>query len=544
MLFSIINLEETRKKMKKIIMVAFSLVCLGILAPKMTFASETTAYHIGSGGVTIPQPQVNEITTKDTHLTGTANYPALVVVVANNQVYKANVEKNGSFSVDLEQTFPEGTVLTVYQNHNGESSAKLMVTVKKGQDIKPTAPVVDTVYTSSTRVTGTAQANHAIRLTLRDKLYFGRTDDSGAFSINIEEKLKEGEEISVVSEDDAGQDSEPTVVYVKSDDIPTPTTPTVDPIFTSSLKITGTAQADHTIIATIDEKQYKAQSDSSGAYSITLDHTLSVNQKVSVISEKDDAQSSPAVVYVKDDDSHDLSKPEINNVTENDTSATGIADPNVHIHFQIGTDSYQTVTDLDGKFTVHLDTIYKVGTPIEVYAFGDKGNQSETLKTEVVAGAFDLGIDYITSGDTILTGNTKPNAKITAVVGDRIYNGVADATGLFAITLSKAYAAGTTVTVTATDPDSGISNQKSVIVYPKLVTINSVAEHDSSITGKADPNAEVEVTVSGKSYYGKADAAGSFIVNVSSEEIVSGNVVSVSQTVNDLHSMVATVTVN
>ncbi|WP_439443825.1 Ig-like domain-containing protein [Listeria aquatica] len=231
-----------------------------------------------------------------------------------------------------------------------------------------------------------------------------------------------------------------------------------------------------------------------------------------------------------------LKAPLINAVTTQDTTVSGTADPNTTIKLNISTDSYEAKVDAEGNFKVLLDHTYPVNSLISVYST-DGQHKSLVTNAKVVQGSFKLGVNMITDTDRILTGMALPNSKIKVQVGNRIYEGQASTLGTFMIQMSQSYKAGQNIEITATDPASGRTESKVIIVYPESPSINTILPGTSAVSGQASPNAFVVVQIGGQNYSGLANAAGYFFIAINPNDAVVGAEIAVTQISNNIESL-------
>ena len=76
-----------------------------------------------------------------------------------------------------------------------------------------TAPEVNPVYSNHTTVSGTGEWNKKVTVAINGESYYGNTDESGQFSVDIPMQ-EAGTEISVFLSDENGFKSESTKVIV------------------------------------------------------------------------------------------------------------------------------------------------------------------------------------------------------------------------------------------------------------------------------------------------------------------------------------------
>lgn len=161
---------------------------------------------------------------------------------------------------------------------------------------------------------------------------------------------------------------------------------------------------------------------------------------------------------------------------------------------------------------------FPIGTGITAYIADAQGNQSEKIYAVVQSGSLAIGVNRIVSSDMEVTGKTTPNAQIEVEVKNElgtgvrahIFEGVSDETGKFTVSLNgHTYDAGTAITVLSKS-NGQTSTPVSVIVYPKKVTINTVASGDTVITGQGDKDAMIHLSIDGVTYDVQANSAGNY----------------------------------
>lgn len=255
------------------------------------------------------------------------------------------------------------------------------------------------------------------------------------------------------------------------------------------------------------------------------------------------SSSQPVVISVKDN-TPSLPKPMLDEMTDSDTTITGTGTPNTDIYVILGTsfNTYREKVKANGTFIISLEHPYPAGTGIQAYTQDSQGNKSETYYGVVQTGDITVGVNQILSADTFVSGYTSPGANIEVAVNnsrEHLFTGKADYSGKYNIGMQGlSYPAGTSVRVTASLNNH--SSSKTVIVYPKRVSIDTAKSGDSIILGEADPNATVHLYVHGKNYQFKVDAAGNFRGNIDLP-LVNGDRITAYQVSNDIESEPVTV---
>lgn len=515
----------------------FSVIMLGVMLLMVPLGTiEASASMVTNAKSSVSQPNVNPISTEDKVVTGTATKKSMITVVVDNAVYKATTTNSGDYSVNIKKSYSEGTAVSVYQTINGVSSAKLVVYVEKINISKPNSPLIDTVLNTDKVLTGTAEANLKVSVTIGADNYVANANQNGDFSIKLTTTYNEGTKIEAIAYRD-NVASDKAISYVETVNITKPSKPIVNAVYATDAVVTGTADANNTIEVTIDSDTFSSESDNEGNFTVNMNKSYPEKTALSVTASKDGQKSDEVNLNVLPVETTQVTKPVFTDITDKDTLVLGKADPNVTIYFTIGMDNYRTNTDSTGNFTINFDNTYSFGTDVSAYAKDTLGNMSDTVVSTVIKGEVDLGINYITTADKVITGSTTKNSSIEVIVGNRVYEATSDSAGNFEVSLAKTYEAGTTVEVSVTDGESGKVTTKKVIVYPRQPSINKVSVGASAVTGTVDPNAYVTVYIAGKEFTGYANAAGYYSIYVNAADVIKGVNVSVTQKSNDIESL-------
>ena len=129
-----------------------------------------------------------------------------------------------------------------------------------------TPSISQPIYSSDEVVSGTGEPNQKIIIRIDNEEYMGETDSEGEFSVTIPPQ-QEGTVIRVVIESDEGYESEEVSVTV----VEPLERPELNPIYSRDSVVTGTGLPNHTVIVTIDNKEYRTETDSNGEFSVTIE---------------------------------------------------------------------------------------------------------------------------------------------------------------------------------------------------------------------------------------------------------------------------------
>lgn len=405
-------------------------------------------------------------------------------------------------------------------------------------------PSVDRITDQDRYLTGHGRPYTLAVAVIDTTVSWNYADREGDFQIDLKSVHEAGTKITVY-QSDHGNSSPPIDVYVEKGQSNLPAPPNVDPIHEQDQVVTGTTTPSALVKVNINGTHYQKNADGLGIFSIPIDK-YPVGTPVTIVSEVDGQDSQPITVYILDNEQIELSMPEIVPVTDKDIKITGKADSDVIVHLMIQGEFYEKRTDKSGAFTIQLDHTYHVGSEIQVHTSDDQNRRSPTLYTNVIQGSLELGVDYVTSMDTAVSGWAPIGTLIDLQMGDRAYSGPTDLQGHYGILLAQSYEANTKVHVKATDPLTGNTAEVNTLVYPRDPSIYSVQSGATTISGVADPYGHITVHFSSGqgTFTDDADAAGNYQVIVPTELVVKGATVYVSQVKNSLTSRESSLVIN
>ncbi|EUJ30285.1 hypothetical protein MFLO_10698 [Listeria floridensis FSL S10-1187] len=432
----------------------------------------------GAGGTVVakpvPQlqaPSVNAVFSTDTSVTGSSNSEQVKVVI-NGVTYFGTVNSSTKqFKVELGRSYPAGTQVNVYAVTGTNQSPATAVYVQQKVEQNLLAPTLNQMTTDDTNVIG--YSNSSIVQVLVGSTGEVRTvvpdSQTHVFVLSVGH-LPVGTKVSAYAITN-GTMSETTTIYVTQGSTPPPAK--VDPPklngLTSTDKVLSGESSGAEVLINVGGDAYQVKPGKDNKFVVNLRKSYPVGTKVVAYATRDGAISDSTIIYVTQGQNA-LTAPVINDVTTEDQMITGKAAANVMVKLDIGSDSYEGSTDADGNFKIFLDHTYPADSLISVYVT-DGVQKSPITTSKVKQGGFTLGINYISDKDSIVTGIALPNSDIKVQIGNRIYRGKASSFGTFMVQMSQAYKAGQNVEITATDPASGKSERKVVIVYPESLVL-------------------------------------------------------------------------
>lgn len=209
-------------------------------------------------------PKVNPVSDKDTKVTGTAEAGSTVTVFTGKTTLgSGTTDKNGKFSITIKKQ-KAGTTLTVTAKDIAGNSSKAIKVVVLDKTA-PVTPSVNTVTSTSKKVTGKAEAGSKVTIKVgKMQIGSGKVDKNGKFSISIKEQ-KVNTTLILTATDKAGNESKAKKVTVK------PTVPTVKTVKASSTKVTGKAKAGAKVYIKVGSKVIGSTSaNKSGSYTVKI----------------------------------------------------------------------------------------------------------------------------------------------------------------------------------------------------------------------------------------------------------------------------------
>ncbi|PEL12109.1 Ig-like domain-containing protein [Bacillus sp. AFS017336] len=476
-------------------------------------------------------PVVNALSDQDEKITGTTEAGTKVIAKVNDkEIANAIADNSDNFEMKItKQVAGTKIVVTAVDSANNESDGVEVIVSDK---TAPNAPVVNEVQDNSTTVTGKAEVGSTITVS-KGSVILGQavTNQEGNFSVLLSSKQTAGTKLSVVSTDNAGNESSATEVIVV--DKTAPIKPVVNGISDKDEKITGTTEAGAKVIAKVNGKEIaNAIADNSGNFEMKISRQV-VGTKV-VVTAVDSANNVSDGVEVIVSDKTAPNAPVVNQVQDNSTAVTGKAEPGTTISVSKGSVVLgQSVTKQDGSFSVSLSSKQPAGTKLSVVSTDNAGNKSPVTEVIVVDKTAPMKpvVNLVKDTDTHVTGTAEVGSTIFVSVGNKVLGSVkTNSKGSFDVLITK-QKAGTVLTVVSVDSAGNKSSQVQVTVADKTPpvkpVVNAVKDSDTKVSGKGEAGSTIKVSVA-KTLVGQgtADKAGIFSITLKSK-LKAGTVLSV-----------------
>ncbi|MBC1792493.1 immunoglobulin-like domain-containing protein [Listeria booriae] len=380
----------------------------------------------------------------------------------------------------------------------------------------PTAPTVATdVFTNSTTVTGTAEANSTVSVKANDEVIgTAVTNASGNYSVTIP-KQAYNTSLVITAKDVAGNISDATTINVKQGPV---LAPTIAVITSKSTTASGTGEPGATLAFKANGVSYPTTVASNGAWSVTIPKQAAstVVEATAVLNGVSSTKATATVAY------EGPNSPVLNNVTNRSTKVTGTGDPGntVTVKIKTGDDSISYIGTIDdfGEFSINIDTP-EAGATVEAIAKDSENTLSQkTSKTVLDVIAPDAPtVQAIKDTDTKVTGRGEANCDVTVTLSSGgTLDGVTDADGKFSITIPK-QTAGRNIKVNLTDTAGNVGTATTVIVQADVLanpTVNRISNQDTKATGTGVAGATVTLTANGHDYTTEVGTDGKYEVTI------------------------------
>ncbi|MDX4002755.1 Ig-like domain-containing protein, partial [Pseudomonas aeruginosa] len=417
------------------------------------------------------------------------------------------VGPGGSFEVPLNPPLTNGeTVTVIVTDPAGNNSTPVTV---EAPDTTAPAPATDVqVAPDGSSVTGNAEPGATVGV---DTDGDGQPDTTvvvgpgGSFEVPLNPPLTNGETVTVIVTDPAGNSSTP--VTAEAPDFPD--APQVNA--SNGSVLSGTAEAGVTIVITDGNGNPIGQTsaDANGNWSFTPGSQLPDGTVVNVVARDAAGNSSPATSITVDGVAPSAPVVEPSNGSE----LSGTAEPGSSVTLTDGNGNPigQTTADANGNWSFTPSTPLPDGTVVNVVARDAAGNSSPpaSVTVDAVAPATPT-VDP--SNGTTLSGTAEPGATVTLTDGNGnpIGQVTADGSGNWTFTPSTPLPNGTVVNATATDPSGNASSPASVTVdavAPATPVVNP--SNGTTVSGTAEPGATVTLTDGNGNPIGQVTADGS-----------------------------------
>ncbi|MDV6840455.1 BapA prefix-like domain-containing protein, partial [Pseudomonas aeruginosa] len=420
-------------------------------------------------------------------------------------------DANGNFTAPLNPPLTNGqTVTVVVTDPAGNASPPAQVTAP---DTTAPAPATDVqVAPDGSSVTGKAEPGSTVGVDIDGD---GQPDTTvvvgpgGSFEVPLNPPLTNGETVTVIVTDPAGNNSTPVTVEAPDTTAPAPATDVQ--VAPDGSSVTGNAEPGATVGVDTDGD---GQPDTTvvvgpgGSFEVPLNPPLTNGETVTVIV-TDPAGNSSTPVTAEAPDFPDA--PQVNASNGSVLSGTAEAGVTIVITDGNGNPIGQTSADANGNWSFTPGSQLPDGTVVNVVARDAAGNSSPATSITVDGVAPNAPVVEPSNGTT-LSGTAEPGSSVTLTDGNGnpIGQVTADGSGNWSFTPSTPLADGTVVNATATDPAGNTGGQGSTTVdaiAPATPTVDP--SNGTTLSGTAEPGATVTLADGNGNPIGETTADGS-----------------------------------
>ncbi|MCO5475367.1 Ig-like domain-containing protein [Enterococcus gallinarum] len=445
----------------------------------------------------------------------TVTTPTTSELIANGMTNPSN-----PYEARFAGTFSQSNLLTLdlFTDEDGNNSIWLAAEPAAEQTETPT---IDPVAAGDTTISGTAEPDSTVTVTIgNEQPVTAVADAQGNWTAEVPE-VSQGETVTVVAEADGKDPSEPVTVNVAGLTVAA-STASISGNETDGYPVIGKATPNAAIEITNAQGDVVGSGtiDSDGNYRIVIapDRVApeeNLNVKAIVTAGGQDYSSPETAITVPiDDTAEQTTAPAIDPVTAGDTTINGTTEPGAAVSVTVGEeDPVTAVADDQGNWTVEVSEVTE-GDTVTVVATADGKTPSSPVSVSVSGLTVEAPTATISGNETDgypVIGQTVADAaiEITNAQGVVVGSGTADGEGNYRIVVAPDQVApeeNLNVTAIVTAGGQDYRSGATPVVVPadtqenqtETPSIDPVNAGDQTISGTAEPNANVVVTVSGE----------------------------------------------
>ncbi|WP_241651008.1 Ig-like domain-containing protein, partial [Rosenbergiella nectarea] len=377
-----------------------------------------------------------------------------------------------------------------------------------GDTTAPTEPSGVQLSDDGKTITGKGEAGTTITVTDASgkELGTGTVGAAGTFSVTLTTPQTNGQTLSVVLTDTAGNASDPANVTAK--DTTAPTEPSGIQLSDDGKTVTGKGEAGSTV--TVKDGEGKelghATVGSDGNFSVTLPTAQTNGQTLSITSaDAAGNTSSAATITAPATDTKAPTEPSGIQLSDDGKtiSGKGEAGTTISVKDGEGKELGHATVGSDGTFSVILPTAQTNGQILSVTSTDAAGNTSPATTitaraTDTTAPTEPSGVQLSDDGKTITgKGEAGSTVTVTDASGKELGTGAVGADGTFSVTLTTLQTNGQILSVVLTDTAGNTSVPASVTAKDTTVPAEpsgaQLSDDGKTITGKGEAGSTVTV---------------------------------------------------
>jgi len=463
---------------------------------------------------TAPQPATDVVISPDGTSVGGNAEPGSTVGVDTNGDGEPDqtvvVGEDGGFEIPLDPPLTNGeTVTVIVTDPAGNESPPTTVTAPDNTAPQPATDLA--IAPDGTSVSGTAEPGSTVGV---DTNGDGEPDqtvvvgEDGGFEAPLDPPLTNGETVTVIVTDPAGNESPPATV-IAPDSTTAPAAPTIEP--SNGIELAGTASIGTTVVLTDGDGNPigEATVDTDGNWSFTPSTQLPDGTTVNAVATNSDGEASPPATITIDGVAPTAPVVDPSNGVE----LSGTAEPGSTVTLTDGDGNPigEITADGDGNWSFTPPVPLPDGMVIEAVAQDAAGNTSPSGSVTVDAVAPGQPVINPSNG-TELSGTAEPGSIVTLTDGDGnpIGQVTTDGDGNWSFTPTTPFTDDTVINAVASDPSGNVSLPASITVDTSLPSVPVIDPSNGTvISGTADPSNTVILTDGDGNPIGQVTADGS-----------------------------------
>ncbi|PGT72606.1 Ig-like domain-containing protein [Priestia megaterium] len=405
-------------------------------------------------------PEVNDITSEDSKVTGKAAPGSIVYVKKGSTLLgRSTVSRQGTYSVSIHPQAAKTKVGVLIKDSVGYSAYTYKTVVQKVT--KPEAPTINKIYDQDTSVSGTAEANSIVYVK-KGSTVLGRgvATKQGTYSIEIAPQSA-NTKLGVTVKNSAGYSGYTYMTVSKT--VQKPAVPVIDIVTDQDTNVTGTAEANSIVYVKKGSTVLgRGVATKQGTYSIGI-APQPANTKIGVTLKNSAGYSaytySTVVAKYKVPNA-----PTVSDITDEAKVVAGTTEAGSRVYVKAGTNVIGIGTaNSKGAFSISIPK-EAVNTKIGVTAKGKGGYSPYTYKTVVSSSPSAPNVNRVFSLAKTVSGTTEPKSVVYIKKGSELIGrGVADSKGSFNIAITP-QAAKTKISIIIKNPNGKYSPYRIVTV--------------------------------------------------------------------------------
>lgn len=297
-------------------------------------------------------------------------------------------------------------------------------------------------------------------------------------------------------------------------------TPTVRALLAGATTVSGQSEPHAVVYVTLNGQTHSGNANADGAYSIQVPALRAGDSVVVTAKAAEKTLSNGNSVTVGD--LATTTTPTITQPKAGDTVITGQTEPNASVTVTTPAGSYTSTADAAGNYRIPVPALAANDeVSVQAHASGKNPSTPQEATTQAVTQnqTAQPTVRSPQAGDTVVSGTTEPNARVTVTTPQGSYAATATGTGTYNVPV-PALNGGDPISVTAQAEGKTVSPavQRTTTAVTQNVTatptINALTVGSTTVRGTAEPGAAVTVQTPNGTYTTTADAEGNYSVSV------------------------------